>query len=77
VQYLHVCFECTDWSVFEVGATNMNVPTDAVKSCIMSKYEGVCIPIMTLTYRNVVYCKTQTVLSVQSRCLKELKQSLV
>ncbi|XP_051513104.1 1-phosphatidylinositol 4,5-bisphosphate phosphodiesterase gamma-2 isoform X4 [Myxocyprinus asiaticus] len=43
---LQACFDCTDWSVFEVADTNLDELTDNVTSYI-SFCEDMCIPIKT------------------------------
>uniref|UniRef100_A0A7N8WMP4 Reverse transcriptase domain-containing protein n=1 Tax=Mastacembelus armatus TaxID=205130 RepID=A0A7N8WMP4_9TELE len=51
-QELQACFECTDWSVFQAAATNLDELTDSVTSYI-SFCEDMCIPTRTfLTYNN-------------------------
>ncbi|KAI7814255.1 hypothetical protein IRJ41_010952 [Triplophysa rosa] len=49
---LQACFDCTDWSVFEAAATDLDELTDTVTSYI-SFCEDMCIPTRTrLTYNN-------------------------
>ncbi|KAL0150724.1 hypothetical protein M9458_053947 [Cirrhinus mrigala] len=49
---LQVCFELTDWSVFEAGANDLDELTETVTSYI-SFCEDMCIPTRTyLTYNN-------------------------
>lgn len=43
---LKVCFDCTDWSVFEAAATDLNELTDTVISYI-SFCEDLCVPTRT------------------------------
>ncbi|XP_073700731.1 uncharacterized protein [Garra rufa] len=49
-QVLQACFDCTDWSVFEAAATDLDELTETVTSYI-SFCEDLCIPTRTrLTY---------------------------
>uniref|UniRef100_A0A8C9W7S9 Reverse transcriptase domain-containing protein n=1 Tax=Scleropages formosus TaxID=113540 RepID=A0A8C9W7S9_SCLFO len=51
-QDLQACFECTDWSVFEAAASDLDELTDSVTSYV-SFCEDMCIPTRTrLTYNN-------------------------
>ncbi|KAK3551087.1 hypothetical protein QTP70_012180 [Hemibagrus guttatus] len=51
-QDLQACFECTDWSIFEAGATDLDELTETVTSYI-SFCEDMCIPTRTyLTFNN-------------------------
>ncbi len=51
-QDLQVCFELTDWSVFEAAALDLNELTDTVTSYI-SFCEDMCVPTRTyLTFNN-------------------------
>ncbi|KAK3526680.1 hypothetical protein QTP70_031470, partial [Hemibagrus guttatus] len=51
-QDLQACFECTDWSIFEAGATDLDELTETVTSYI-SFCEDMCIPTRTyLTFIN-------------------------
>ncbi|KAK3505712.1 hypothetical protein QTP70_004358, partial [Hemibagrus guttatus] len=51
-QDLQACFECTDWSIFEAGATDLNELTETVTSYI-SFCEDMCIPTRTyLSFNN-------------------------
>ncbi|KAK3572430.1 hypothetical protein QTP86_032650 [Hemibagrus guttatus] len=51
-QDLQACFECTDWSIFEAGATDLDELTETVTSYI-SFYEDMCIPTRTyLSFNN-------------------------
>ncbi|KAK3511758.1 hypothetical protein QTP70_021781, partial [Hemibagrus guttatus] len=51
-QDLQACFECTDWSIFEAGATDLDELTETVISYI-SFCEDMCIPTRTyLTFNN-------------------------
>ena len=49
---LQACFECTDWSVFEAAATDLDELTDTVTS-YTSFCEDMCVPTKTFcTYNN-------------------------
>ncbi|KAK3508723.1 hypothetical protein QTP70_004266 [Hemibagrus guttatus] len=51
-QDLQACFECTDWSIFEAGVTDLDELTETVTSYI-SFCEDMCIPTRTdLTFNN-------------------------
>ncbi|KAK3574559.1 hypothetical protein QTP86_010173 [Hemibagrus guttatus] len=51
-QNLQACFECTDWSIFEAGATDLDELTETVTSYI-SFCEDMCIPTRTyLSFNN-------------------------
>ncbi|KAK3507917.1 hypothetical protein QTP70_002915, partial [Hemibagrus guttatus] len=51
-QDLQACFECTDWSIFEAGATDLDELTETVTSYI-SFCEDMCIPTRTyLSFNN-------------------------
>ncbi|KAK3525520.1 hypothetical protein QTP86_033934 [Hemibagrus guttatus] len=51
-QDLQACFECTDWSIFEAGATDLDELTETVTSYV-SFCEDMCIPTRTyLTFNN-------------------------
>ncbi len=51
-QDLQACFDCTDWSVFEAAANDLDELTETVTSYI-SFCEDMCIPTRTyLTYNN-------------------------
>ncbi|KAK3546757.1 hypothetical protein QTP70_035027 [Hemibagrus guttatus] len=51
-QDLQPCFECTDWSIFEAGATDLDELTETVTSYI-SFCEDMCIPTRTyLSFNN-------------------------
>ncbi len=71
---LKVCFDLTDWSVFEAAATDLDELTETVTSYI-SFCEDMCIPTRThLTYNNDkpwFTAKLKTAPSGQRRCLQE------
>ena len=49
---LQACFDCTDWRVFEAGASDLHELTDTVTSYI-SFCEDMCVPTKTFhTYNN-------------------------
>ena len=49
---LQACFDCTDWSVFEAAATDLDELTDTV-TCYTSFCEDLCVSTKTFsTYNN-------------------------
>ncbi len=52
MQALQACFDCTDWSVFEAAATDLDELTDSITSYI-SFCEDICMPTRTyVTFNN-------------------------